>query len=82
MLGRGRASCGADALWLRWWLKEAYPALARKARGEGAVILWCDEADVAADAFLGRGYARKGYPAAMEVPKPHIRITKDSLYDK
>jgi transposase len=56
------------------WLKKTYPKLARKARKEGAVILWCDEAGVAADAFGGYGYARKGQPATMEVPKPHIRV--------
>jgi transposase len=56
------------------WRNETYPALARKAGEEGADILWCDETGVAADAYPGLGYARKGQRATMEVPKPHIRI--------
>jgi transposase len=56
------------------WLNETYPALARKAGEEGADILWCDETGVAADAYPGFGYARKGQRATLEVPKPHIRI--------
>ena len=56
------------------WLNETYPELARKAGEEGADILWCDETGVAADQYLGYGYAREGQPAILEVPKPHIRI--------
>ncbi len=56
------------------WLHETYPTLARKARNEGADILWCDETGVAADEHPGSGYAREGQRAVMEVPKPHIRV--------
>lgn len=56
------------------WLNETYPKLAREAEREGADILWCDETGVAADAYPGYGYARKGQPATLEVPRPHIRI--------
>jgi transposase len=63
-----------DPVEVERWLRETYPALARKARQEGAVILWGDEVGVAADAFPGYGYARKGRPATLEVPKPHIRV--------
>lgn len=63
-----------DPVEVRWWLGETYPELARKASEEGAVILWCDEVGVAADAFPGYGYAREGRPATLEVPRPHIRV--------
>jgi transposase len=63
-----------DPAEVKRWLKETYPELAQKASKEGAVILWCDEVGVAADAFPGYGYSRKGQPATMEVPKPHIRV--------
>ena len=56
------------------WLDETYPDLARKARDEGAEILWCDETGVAADEYPGYGYAREGRRATLEVPRPHIRI--------
>ena len=56
------------------WLHETYPNLARKARNEGADILWCDETGVVADEYPGSGYARKGQRATLEVPKPHIRV--------
>jgi transposase len=56
------------------WLNETYPALARKARDEGADILWCDETGVAADEYPGYGYAREGRRATMEVPRPHLRV--------
>lgn len=60
---------------VRRWLKKTYPELARKAREEGALILWADEVGVAADACPGHGYAREGQRATLEVPKPHIRVT-------
>src|SRR4051812_5928375 len=56
------------------WLNETDPELVGKASEEGADILWCDETGVAADAYPGFGYARVGWRATMEVPKPHIRI--------
>ncbi len=56
------------------WLHETYPALARKARDEGADILWCDETGVAADEYPGYGYAREGQRATLEVPGPHIWV--------
>jgi transposase len=59
---------------VRRWLEETYPAIAARARREGAEIHWCDETGVAADEHPRYGYARQGDPAMMEVPAPHIRI--------
>jgi hypothetical protein len=53
---------------VRQWLEETYPAIAARARREGAEIYWCDETGVAADEQPRYGYAREGDPATMEVP--------------
>jgi transposase len=55
------------------WVEETYPAIADRARAEGATILWCDEVGVAADRHPAKGYAPEGEPATMDVPGPHIR---------
>lgn len=63
---------------LRRWLEQIYPAIAARARSEGAVIYWCDETGVAADEHPRLGYARRGEPAILEVPAPHLRINQIS----
>jgi transposase len=60
------------------WLEETYPAIAAQAARENAEILWTDEVGVAADHHPGRGYAREGERATMEVPGPHIRVNQIS----
>jgi transposase len=61
---------------VREWLEETYPAIEKKAQEEGARIFWCDETGSAADEHPGRGYAREGQRATMEVPKPHIHMNQ------
>jgi transposase len=56
------------------WLDETYPAIEERAIGEDAEIHWCDETGAAADERPHKGYARKGHPAYIEVPGPHIRM--------
>ena len=56
------------------WLDKTYPELEKQAQDEGAEIFWGDETGVAADAYPGYGYARKGERATMEVPDPHIKV--------
>ena len=56
------------------WLEKTYPNLEKQAQTEGATIFWCDETGVAADAYPGYGYARKGERATLEVPDPHITM--------
>lgn len=58
------------------WLAETYPAIETRAAEEDAEILWTDEVGVDADHHPGRGYAREGERATMEVPKPHIRVNQ------
>jgi len=60
------------------WLAETYPAIEEQAAREGADILWTDEVGVAADHHPGRGYAREGERATLEVPGPHIRVNQIS----
>jgi transposase len=45
---------------VRTWLEEAYPAIATRAKHEGAEIHWGDETGVRSDCQHGRGYAPKG----------------------
>ncbi len=60
------------------WLLETYPAIEVKAFQEDAEILWTDEVGVAADHHPGTGYARRGEPALLDVPSPHIRVNQIS----
>lgn len=56
------------------WLTVVYPAIERRAAREGAEIHWCDETGAAADELPRKGYARRGAPARIQVPRPHIRM--------
>jgi transposase len=56
------------------WVEETYPEIERQARQEDADIFWADETGVQADHHPHRGYARRGQPAVMAVPKPHLRV--------
>jgi transposase len=56
------------------WLEWTYPAIAAWAALEDAEIHWCDETGAAADEHPRKGYSRKGQPAWIEVPHPHIRM--------
>ncbi|HSQ56532.1 MAG TPA: IS630 family transposase [Gemmata sp.] len=63
---------------VRRWLRKTYPAIEERAEQEGAEIYWCDETGAAADAYPGRGYARRGQPAEIAVPDPHLRMNQVS----
>jgi len=69
-----RHSKDQDPEEVREWLEEIYPGIEARAAEEGATIHWCDETGVAADEHPGRGYAREGQPATVDVPNPHIRV--------
>jgi transposase len=72
----GRHSRKQDPDAVEQWLEETYPAIEGQAEREDAEILWADEVGVDADHQPGRGYAREGEPATMEVPGPHIRVNQ------
>ena len=55
-----------------------YPAIAERAAREDAEIHWCDETGATADEQPRKGYSRRGRPAPIEVPDPHIRMNQIS----
>jgi transposase len=63
---------------VRAWLEKTYPALEKRAKAEGAEILWGDETGVVADQTRQKGYARRGQEAVLEVPDPHIKVNQIS----
>lgn len=50
------------------WVTEEYPAIAKKAREEGAEIQWEDETGVSLSTFYARSYAPKGRTPAIRLP--------------
>ena len=58
------------------WLEDVRPAIEAQAVQESAEILWADQVGVAADRRPGCGYARRGEPAVVEVPGPHVRVNQ------
>src|SRR3990172_12499558 len=45
---------------VKQWLDNDYPAIAARAKDEGAEIHWCDETGIQNDAYDAKGYAPKG----------------------
>lgn len=58
---------------VRKWLDESYPAIAARARAEGAQIHWGDESGIRSDARYGRTYAPKGQRAPAPIPARRVR---------
>jgi transposase len=69
-----RHACQQDPAEVRAWLRQTYPAIEARAYAEGAEIHWGDETGVDADAYAGRGYARRGQAATVAVPDSHRRV--------
>lgn len=60
---------------VRQWLKEKYPAIARRARAEGAEIHWADQTGVTTSSASGaRGFAPKGQTPLLKRPARALRI--------
>lgn len=57
------------------WLNETYPALAAKARAEGAAIYFGDETAVKDDANWVRGYAPKGQTPVLATPTRWVKLS-------
>jgi transposase len=49
------------------WLDEQYPAIAKRAKTEGAEIHWGDETGIRSDDVRGRGYAPKGQTPVLRI---------------
>jgi transposase len=58
---------------LRYWMKRRYPALARRAKAEGAEIHWGDETGLSNQANYGRSFAAKGQTPI--IPRPAKRFS-------
>ncbi len=60
---------------VRKWLDEAYPAIAKRAKQEGAEIHWGDETGVRSDCQHGRGYAPQGKTPVIRLSAKRASIT-------
>jgi hypothetical protein len=56
------------------WLDEQYPAIAQRAKREGAEIQWGDETGLCNDCQHGRSYAPRGKTPAIRLPAKRERI--------
>ena len=52
---------------MKKWLDENYPAIAARAKAEGAEIHWGDESGLRSDDVRGRGFAPKGQTPVIRV---------------
>ena len=69
-----RYSARNDAV-VQSWLKEVYPAIAARAKKEGAEIHWLDEAGVNNQAVYLRGYAPSGQTPVITKPAKRQKIS-------
>ncbi len=58
------------------WLDREYPAIAKKAKKEGAEIHWGDETGLCNDSYHGRSYAPRGHTPAIRL---HPRCKRVNL---
>jgi transposase len=56
------------------WLDEQYPAIAKRAKKEGAEIQWGDETGLCNDSQHGRSYSPRGKTPAIRLPAKRERI--------
>ena len=59
------------------WLEQHYPAIARRAKAEGAAIYWGDETGISNQDQIGRTYAPKGQTPV--VARTAKRITQSMI---
>src|SRR5947209_6005194 len=59
---------------VRRWLQEHYPAVAARAKAEGAEIQWADETGARPEAARQRGYAPANEPPQQAVPGDRFRV--------
>lgn len=56
------------------WLDESYPAIAARAKAEGAVIHWGDESGIRSDRREGRSFAPRGHTPVAPIPARRVRV--------
>jgi transposase len=59
------------------WLREDYPAIAARAKAEGAEIQWADETGISNQANYGRSYAPLGKTPV--IPRPATRFSQSMI---
>jgi transposase len=62
---------------VRAWLRHEYPAVAARARAEGAEIHWADETGLSNQANYGRSFAPKGETPVL--PRPAQRVSQSMI---
>jgi transposase len=60
------------------WQRETYPALARRAKAEGANLCFWDESGFHANAVQGKTWGIKGHPPVVAVPGQRQRVSAAS----
>jgi transposase len=63
-----------DDVRVRKFMEEEYPAIAKKAKAEKAIIYWGDEVGLSNQENYQRGFAPKGHPPVLEVAAKRERI--------
>ena len=61
------------------WLKQVYPALARQAKAEHAVIYWGDEMGLRSDHVVARSYAPLGKTPVVRATGQALRLQRNRL---
>lgn len=59
---------------IKKWLSEEYPAIAERAKCEGAEIHWGDETSLNSDCQAGRGFAPKGITPILRKPAAKFKV--------
>ena len=62
---------------VRAWLRQAYPAIAARARAEAAEIHWADETGLSNQANYGRSFAPRGQTPVL--PRPAARVSQSMI---
>jgi transposase len=62
---------------VRAWLRHEYPAVAARAKAEGAEIHWADETGLSNQANYGRSFAPKGKTPVL--PRPAARVSQSMI---
>ena len=62
---------------VRAWLERDYPAIAARAKAEGAEIHWADETGLSNQANYGRSFAPRGETPAL--PRPAARVSRSMI---
>lgn len=72
-----RRATERDEAAIQQWLREDYPAIAERAKAEGAEIQWADETGISNQANYGRSYAPVGQTPI--IPRPATRFSQSMI---